>query len=197
MSPEQASGGSLDPRTDIFSPGVVLYEMVAGRRPFQGVTRSEVLRALLTDEPAPVRSSRDDVPIELESILRKALHKDPSDRYRSADDLLRDLGSLRNRLEYDRRRPEPGIQDADVEEHPGSGPKRFRLFSFLGRRKRMVSMLLFQKERRFAVCNHSWRLTGTASMAEMSRLPRWPAGFAIASFVSEFFTASPGLAGLR
>jgi hypothetical protein len=99
MSPEQARGESLDARTDLFSLGVVLYEMVTGRRPFAGENRAAVLHAILNDEPLPLRAFRDDVPLELESIVRRALEKNRDERYPSADEMLADLRRLRNQLE--------------------------------------------------------------------------------------------------
>ncbi|MGA2262956.1 MAG: serine/threonine-protein kinase, partial [Acidobacteriota bacterium] len=76
MSPEQIRGESLDVRTDLFSLGVVLYESVAGIRPFSGNTVPDALQATLVTEARPLSALRDDVPLELESIVRKALAKD-------------------------------------------------------------------------------------------------------------------------
>ena len=76
MSPEQAEGKPLDARSDIFSFGVVLYEMLTGRRPFAGDSEAQVLSAILRDTPPPARSLRKDLPEELDRILAKALEKD-------------------------------------------------------------------------------------------------------------------------
>ena len=86
MSPEQACGAKVDARTDIFSLGVVIYEMIAGRAPFRGANAVEVMRAILNQEPAPLREVAD-----LERIVKKALCKNPDERYQSSNDLLTDL----------------------------------------------------------------------------------------------------------
>ena len=99
MSPEQARGLELDARTDIFSLGVVLYEMVAGEAPFQGLTRSDVLAALLKSEPPPLSHYLPDVPRELEQAVSKALCKNQEERYQTVVELQRDLRNLRQKLE--------------------------------------------------------------------------------------------------
>lgn len=98
MSPEQLRCAALDGRTDIFSFGTVFYEMLTARRPFDRETRTEVFRATLNDEPPSLSSVRDDAPLELESILRRALAKDRNQRYATAEDLRSDLIALKSRL---------------------------------------------------------------------------------------------------
>jgi serine/threonine protein kinase len=97
MSPEQARGQRVDARTDIWSLGVVLYEMIAGRSPFSGKTNSDVLVSILEREPKALLSP--DVPESLDWVLTKALTKDREDRYQTAREMLADLRRVRQRLD--------------------------------------------------------------------------------------------------
>jgi len=96
MSPEQLRGEILDARTDIFSLGIVVYEMVAGRLPFLGKSVTDIMAAILYQEPAPL--ARSSTPIELQRILDKALSKVRDDRYQTSSDLLIDLKILRDKI---------------------------------------------------------------------------------------------------
>jgi serine/threonine-protein kinase len=105
MSPEQARGHQVDARTDIFSLGVVIYELLTGHLPFEGSSVYEIIAAILSDrEPPPLGYSRE-VPAELERIVSKALRKNRDERYQTIKDLLLDLQSLKQQLEFERAHP--------------------------------------------------------------------------------------------
>ena len=94
MSPEQASGDTVGPRSDVFSAGIVLYEMLAGRRPFQGSSKVEVMRAVVFGDPPALESAVPNLPRELTQIIDKCLRKNPQDRYRDAREMADDLRRL-------------------------------------------------------------------------------------------------------
>src|SRR5690349_19047087 len=101
MSPEQARGRPVDARSDIWSLGVVIYELVAGRTPFEGETSTDVIVAITQKEPPPLARFAPNVPAELEWIIMKALRKDRDERYQTIKELLTDLRRLKQRLEFE------------------------------------------------------------------------------------------------
>ncbi len=95
MAPEQLQGSDVDTRADIFSLGIVLYEMLAGRLPFKGEHEAAIIYSILNEDPDPIEKYRPRVPSEIIYILNRALEKDPADRYQSVADMLIDLRRAR------------------------------------------------------------------------------------------------------
>ncbi len=119
MSPEQVRGDGLDSRTDIFSLGLVLYEMATGRQAFGGGTGGMIIEAVLTRPPAPVRSINPAIPLRLEEIIDKALHKDRDQRYQRVSDLCADLLHLKRELDSGSRSASEISQSAAAISSPG------------------------------------------------------------------------------
>lgn len=101
MSPEQTRGVELDTRTDLFSLGVVLYEMITGSKPFLGETTSDLIVSILERQPAPVAHFSGEIPSQLEWIIDKALQKKREERYQSAKEIIVDLKNLKQALEME------------------------------------------------------------------------------------------------
>ena len=113
MSPEQVRGKPVDARSDIFSFGVLLYEMLSGVRPFERESSADTAASILRHEPPPLARYVNDIPSELERIVSKALHKEPDERYQTSRDLLIDLRTLRDDLEFRHRLERSGSPDTD------------------------------------------------------------------------------------
>jgi eukaryotic-like serine/threonine-protein kinase len=115
MSPEQARGQEVDGRSDLFSLGVVLYEMLAGRLPFSGPSSADVISGILHKDPPPLEHVSLSPPPELSWIVMKALEKDREERYQNAKSLLSDLKRCKKRLEFaaEMGRTSPSLSNAD------------------------------------------------------------------------------------
>jgi eukaryotic-like serine/threonine-protein kinase len=110
MSPEQARGQKIDARTDIFSFGSLLYEMIAGRPPFSGVNEIDVIGSVLKDEPKPLSAYLPEISRDLEHIVAKTLRKDREQRYQHIKDLCIDLNDVKKTLEFE---PNPSRHQTD------------------------------------------------------------------------------------
>jgi predicted ATPase/tRNA A-37 threonylcarbamoyl transferase component Bud32 len=138
MSPEQANGHALDFRSDQFSLGTVLYEIVTGKNPFARVNLPETLIAILREEPAPIASLNPEVPPPFSWVIERCLEKEPEKRYFSTRDLVRDLVAIRDRL--------TDLQAVRTEERPSNLPAPGTVL--IGRENEMVAVkqLLLRRE---------------------------------------------------
>ncbi len=111
MAPEQIRGEAVDARTDLFSFGILVYELGCGKRPFEGETFADVSSSILRDSPQPLSGVRSDLPIDLDRILGRCLEKQPRERFQTALDVLNELRGLRRMLESATpSRPKPATE---------------------------------------------------------------------------------------
>src|SRR5215470_1562607 len=115
MSPEQARGLAVDNRSDIFSLGAMMYEMISCRKPFAGDTASDTLASILKTEPAPLSQIIPGLPSELNRIVAKSIRKDREERYQVVKDLLLDLKALREELDFQQKLERSVVPDGSSE----------------------------------------------------------------------------------
>lgn len=131
MSPEQAKASEIDERTDIWSTGVIVYEMVTGKMPFRGSTTSHTIVQILEKDPVPLTKFVK-APAELERIVMKAIAKKPGERYQTAKDMLTDLRSLQKRLEMEAEWEQTAPLMTRTQDDLGRKKKRVVVFALLG-----------------------------------------------------------------
>ncbi len=133
LSPEQIRGEMVDERSDIFSLGVIAYEMCAGRLPFEGRSANSMLNSILSSTPPPLSKFMPDAPDELEWIVTKALSKERDNRYQSARELISDLKSLKQRFDFEveQKRLERGDLTGQLQRPRGSDKLRPPITSML------------------------------------------------------------------
>ncbi|HJX89304.1 MAG TPA: protein kinase [Pyrinomonadaceae bacterium] len=160
MSPEQARGQSLDQRTDIFSLGVVIYELLSGRLPFDGSNTNEILAAILSDrQPLPLARYTRECSVEFERIVDKALRKNRDERYQTSKDLLIDLRQLKEHMDFEAKLERSGVPDTRA---TSAASKRTN--SFLKRGSTLwlsAALVIFG----LAFFVYTWRSRGTPATA--------------------------------
>ena len=112
MSPEQARGEKIDARSDVFSLGVVLYQMLTGERPFRGTSAVDMISSILRDQPVAITELRPELPPHLGRVLRRCLEKNPRDRYQTSRDVFNELRDLETEVSAPAARPAPAPGDS-------------------------------------------------------------------------------------
>ena len=167
MSPEQACGDDLDPRTDLFSLGTVLYEMATGKLPFQGKNSAAVVGAILHHAPEPPSHLNPEVPAKLDEIIARALEKDPDVRYQTAADLRAELKRLRRDL--DPNRSKTGITSSG--RIPAAAPSRRLRWPFVAAAAIIILSVLWF---RFTAAPPPPRVTGSIQITSDGRIKNPP-----------------------
>ena len=158
MSPEQVQGMAIDHRTDIFSIGVILYEMATGKRPFKGESSASLISAILRDTPPAVTELRGDVPRDLARVIGLCLEKEPKRRYQAADEVLEDLakiGGEKAKTKEDTGRSVAVLPFVDMR------PEKDQDYFCEGLAEELINALVRSEDLRVASRTSSFRFNGT------------------------------------
>ena len=145
MAPEQLQGGEVDARSDIFSFGIVLYEMLSGHPPFRGEHEAALMYSILNEEPTPIGRYRPDIPAELQHVLGRAIEKDPEERYQSVHEMLIELRRLK-KASTRVVRPSEGAEISRKEERSFIGRNKVQLISSVAVILAVAAYLLLMKK---------------------------------------------------
>ena len=165
MSPEQALGERLDHRTDLWSLGVVMYEMLAGKVPFRAESAQAVLYAIANRSPEPLMTIRPDVPAGIRRVVQRALERSPADRYQSADEMLADLGtpiSTATRTKAVSTGQERAVPSIAVLPFVDMSPQRDQEYFCEGMAEELINALSALKHLRVAARSSSFKFKGAA-----------------------------------
>ena len=216
MSPEQARGETLDARSDLFSIGIVLYEMVTGQRPFHAPSTAALAAAILTHEPPPLARFAPNTPGELERIVTKLLKKDPASRYQTAADLLIDLRSLKEEQEFQAKlgrtptpTPPPASQPSastpsprEISERGASADppviagSRARSFRALAVAAAVLSVVAAGGWFAWRTANVRWARGQVAQVSSLAEAGRTSEAFDLAMAVQRYLPNDPALTSL-
>jgi serine/threonine protein kinase/formylglycine-generating enzyme required for sulfatase activity len=213
MSPEQARGEALDGRSDLFSIGIVLYEMITGQRPFQAPSTAALTAAILTQDPSPVARFAPNTPVELDRIVNKLLKKDPASRYQTAADLLIDLRALKEEQEFQQklgRTPTPGPPSGSSAPIAASTPEQIaasgdsfatpvrgsRSVLVLGAVVVIVALLGAAAWFAWRTANERWARARIAEISSLAESGRTAEAFDLAGEVQRYLPNDPTITAL-
>jgi len=163
MSPEQARGKEVDTRSDVFSFGVMMYEVLAGRVPFHGETAMDVVSAIMNTEPPPLSTAAPHLPKELQRIVHKALKKNRDHRYQTTRDLLIDLKELRDELQIESKLERTAVPSKPETQASASVP---RLSNSSGALKEALLLTEFENATGDTIFDHTLKVALSFSLAQ-------------------------------